>query len=111
MPPRPARLFDPETLRRIFEVQAQEVPAAPEEYIPQFWYDEHPEEARYEDPVRGIERNQYIDSRIWRAWQEPTIFGLDINSEDILKNAEPEEISQQELDKQWKELMFGKAQP
>ena len=61
----------------------------------------------YENYYNNRDERRYVDSRLWRAWQETpaTLFGLD----KAFENAEPEEENKQELDRQWKELMFGQA--
>ena len=61
----------------------------------------------YENYYNNRDERRYVDSRLWRAWQETpaTLFGLD----KAFENAEPEEENKQEFDRQWKELMFGQA--
>ena len=60
----------------------------------------------YENYYNDRAERRYVDSRLWRMWeQQPANIFVDLAAEPV----PTEEENKQELDRQWNELMFGKA--
>ena len=112
MPPRLDEAFLRAIRAQIAEMPAQRsyLNGEPFGEIANLWQTPAPEpeaepELPFEPDYSFIERDR-IDSRIWRAYQTPVTLGVDL----AVAPVQPAEENKQELDRQWKELMFGKAQ-